>query len=163
MKLVHVVGRKNHGKTTLIVELLRELTRRDLKVGTIKHSHHLHELDVPGKDSHRHRTAGAAPSAVVTPELAAVFAPRTAEEDIYERLSSLYVDCDLVLVEGHIDMPGQKVEVWRQEVSDECLANQRDDILAVIADGILETSVPVWPRDNVSRVADEILKLTGHH
>ena len=55
---IHVVGRRNHGKTTLLVELVEELCRRGLRVGTLKHSSHTHELDTPGKDSHRHRLAG---------------------------------------------------------------------------------------------------------
>ena len=59
MHRLHIIGGKNHGKTTLIVELVQELTKRNLRVGTIKHTHHRHELDVPGKDSYRHRLAGA--------------------------------------------------------------------------------------------------------
>ena len=59
MKRVHVIGGKNHGKTTLIMDLIRELTARGLQVGTIKHTHHKHELDIPGKDSYRHRESGA--------------------------------------------------------------------------------------------------------
>lgn len=51
MKLIHIVGRQNHGKTTLIVELLEEFARQAIVVGTIKHSSHAHELDRPGKDS----------------------------------------------------------------------------------------------------------------
>ncbi|MCA9266810.1 MAG: molybdopterin-guanine dinucleotide biosynthesis protein B, partial [Planctomycetales bacterium] len=60
MKRLHLIGRKNHGKTRLIVDLVEELTSRGLRVGTIKHTHHRHELDTPGKDSYQHRTAGAA-------------------------------------------------------------------------------------------------------
>ena len=59
MKRVHILGRKNHGKTTLVVELVEYLTARGMHVGTIKHTHHAHELDTPGKDSHRHGEAGA--------------------------------------------------------------------------------------------------------
>ena len=55
-----MIGRKNSGKTTLVSELVTEFTARGYRVGTIKHTHHQHELDVPGKDSYRHREAGAA-------------------------------------------------------------------------------------------------------
>ena len=57
MNRIHIVGRKNHGKTTLIVEVLAEFHRRGIRVGAIKHSAHRRELDPPGKDSYRHREA----------------------------------------------------------------------------------------------------------
>jgi molybdopterin-guanine dinucleotide biosynthesis protein MobB len=60
VKRLHIIGGKNHGKTMLVVELVQEFARRGIPVGTIKHTHHHHEVDVPGKDSHRHRLAGAA-------------------------------------------------------------------------------------------------------
>ena len=78
MQTIHIVGRQNHGKTTLIVELIEEFRRRGLRVGTFKHSAHAHELDTPGKDSHRHRLAGAEPVAGITAELIGVFPPRAA-------------------------------------------------------------------------------------
>ena len=60
MRRIHVVGRKNSGKTTLVVELVRHFTAAGLRVGTVKHTSHSHELDTPGKDSYQHRHAGAA-------------------------------------------------------------------------------------------------------
>jgi len=72
VRRIHIVGRKNHGKTTLMVDLIEEFTRRGLRVGSMKHSIHVHELDQPGKDSYRHRHAGADPSAVVTRDMVCV-------------------------------------------------------------------------------------------
>ncbi len=83
MRLIHIVGRRNHGKTTLIVDLVEEYARRGIAVGTIKHSSHAHELDTPGKDSYRHRQAGAAAAAVITAELLGVWLPRRAGADPY--------------------------------------------------------------------------------
>ena len=59
MHVIGIVGWKNSGKTTLVVELVRLLTERGLKIGTIKHAHHSFDIDQPGKDSYRHREAGA--------------------------------------------------------------------------------------------------------
>ena len=59
MRRIHIIGRKNSGKTTLVVELVQQLSAMGKRVATIKHTHHRHELDVPGKDSYRHREAGA--------------------------------------------------------------------------------------------------------
>jgi len=158
-KRVHIVGRKKHGKTTLIVALIEELCRRNLRVGGIKHSLHDHDLDAPGKDSYRHRQAGAQPAAIVTPALLGVFLPLHSGQCPYDLLEPLYRQCDLLLVEGDIDAEGPKVEVWRQSAGGSCLASERNDILAVISDEVPEIAVPIWPRRNVPLIADEILRL----
>ena len=87
MNRIHIIGRKNHGKTQLVVELVEEFSLRGLRVGTIKHTHHDHELDTPGKDSHRHRSAGAA---VVVIDSAASLVPRAeVETDMGDRHAGL--------------------------------------------------------------------------
>ncbi len=159
MRIIHIVGKKSQGKTTLVVELVEELSRRGLKVGTIKHSGHDHELDTPGKDSHRHRQAGAAPSAVVTPGLIALYVPRQDYQDPYSLLRPQFMGCDLVLVEGHAEGPGPKVEVWRKETGKALLAEEREDIIAVITDDPVDTALPVWPRKEIATVADRIVEL----
>jgi molybdopterin-guanine dinucleotide biosynthesis protein B len=158
MKYIHIVGRKNHGKTQLIVELIEEFARRGLRVGSVKHTPHAHELDQPGKDSHRHRLAGAAPAALVTANLIAVFQPRDTA-DFYQNLAPLYAECDLVLVEGDVDGPGTKLEVWRQAVGGHCLTHGRGDVAAVISDDRPEADFPVWPRNDVPLLADRMVKL----
>jgi molybdopterin-guanine dinucleotide biosynthesis protein B len=157
MNRIHIVGRQNHGKTTLVVELVEELMRRGIRVGTIKHSSHSHELDTPGKDSHRQRIAGASPAAIVTADLIGVYVPRRNASDFYAQLEPMFVDCELVLVEGHIDGQALKIEVWRQDVGGPCLALDRGDIAAVVSDDPLDLEIPVWPRSNIGRLADKIL------
>jgi molybdopterin-guanine dinucleotide biosynthesis protein B len=158
--ILHVLGKQNHGKTTLIVELIHELTRRGLKVGTIKHSKHTHELDTPGKDSHRHRTAGATPAAIVTPAAAAVHWVAS-ERETCARLLSLFEDCDLIIIEGHLDLPGPRVEVWRAAVGTPPLALDHREIAAVISDDPVPCSVPVWPRRDLGPLTDRLLQLVG--
>ncbi len=157
MKPIHIVGRRNHGKTTLMVELLEEFSRRGVRVGSIKHSSHAHELDTPGKDSFRHRQAGAVPVAIVSKELIGVYLPRENGDGFYERLAGIFDQCELVLVEGHLDGPGIKVEVWRQSVGPSPLAAERDDIVAVISDDPISLDVPVWPRNDSAGLADRVL------
>lgn len=154
---IHIVGRKNAGKTTLIVELVGELCRRGLSVGTVKHTSHRHELDVPGKDSWRHRQAGAAPVAVLSRGVTAVFMPGTSDTAAYESIAPFYADCDVVLVEGWQAAQAIKLEVWRADLEEAPLACWRRDIAAVITDDRVEVSVPVWPRADVSRLADLVL------
>ena len=166
MKQVHIVGRKNHGKTTLVVDLVREFARRGLKVGTVKHSSHEHEWDTPGKDSHRHGVAGASPTAVVGPKTAAIFLGAGNCEDLDATLGFLYVHCDLVLIEGDINGPGPKVEVWREARGTEPLAFAGEvRIDAIVSDDPLpfpdplDPSHPVWPRAEISGLADRVLSL----
>jgi molybdopterin-guanine dinucleotide biosynthesis adapter protein len=161
MKRVHVVGCKNSGKTTLIVELVSELTARGYRVGTIKHSSHRHELDVPGKDSHRHRLAGGSPAAAITETMIALHLPLHAGESAYTLLERHYEECDLVLVEGGLDSTAPKVEVWRRVMGNKAIARERDDVVAVVTDDAVEVDVPCWPRSNVSELADRIVALTG--
>ncbi len=161
MRVLHVVGRQHNGKTTLICDLVRELQRRGLRVGTIKHSSHDHELDREGKDTYRHRLAGASPVAVVAARQIAVYVPRAEDEDPIQRLEPLFAACDLVLVEGFVEREGRKVEVWRREIGKPLLAAERADIVAVVSDDAPEITRPVWPRSDVSRLASEILRLVG--
>ncbi len=156
---VHIVGRKNHGKTTLVVDLVAEFCRRDVRVGTIKHSHHQHDLDTPGKDSYLHRHAGANPAAIVTADTLGVFLRREPRADFYAPLAPWFADCDLVLVEGDIEASGLKIEVWRAAAGAPCLASERPDIAAVVSDDALAVAVPVWPRSDVAGLADRILAL----
>ena len=161
MKRVHVVGVKNSGKTTLIEELVRELVRRGYRVGTIKHSSHRHDVDVPGKDSHRHGLAGGCPAALVTADSVGVFFPAPPGQEVYEELAPWYAACDLVIVEGGLDARAPKVEVWRRGLAGVPLAAGRSDIAAVVTDEAVEIAVECWPRSSVSHVADGVLTLAG--
>ncbi len=159
MNRIHIVGPKNHGKTTLVVDLVTEFCRRGIRVGTIKHSRHDHELDSPGKDSHRHRTAGSQPAAIVTSDSLGIFLNRDGRDD-YQRLLPLYADCQIVLVEGDIDASsGIKVEVWRAAGGTVPLAAQRPDIAAIVSDDGPDVPIPVWPRNDLPSLADKIWEL----
>ncbi len=159
MKLIHIVGRQNNGKTTLIIDLLKELKARGLNVGTLKHSSHVHELDKPGKDSFLHREAGGYPAAVATKDQLAVYMTRQPEENPFNHIAPLFEKTDLVLIEGYISGPGKKVEVWRKELGTDPLVLERDDIVAVVTDDKIETDQPVWPRSDISNLADNICRL----
>jgi molybdopterin-guanine dinucleotide biosynthesis protein B len=160
---LHVIGRKNAGKTTLVVELIERLTRQGLVVGSIKHTHHRHELDVPGKDSYRHRQAGAAPVAILSPGMTAVFRPNPTgvAADGYPWLDSVWDGCDLVLVEGDSQTSATKVEVWRDVVSDPPLATLDPSIKAVISDNAPSVHQAVWPRSGGDQLVHKILELVG--
>lgn len=161
LKRIHIVGRKNSGKTTLIVELVECLTAAGLHVGTIKHTHHHHELDIPGKDSHRHRMAGAKTVAILTPNLAAVFrsSDRSAGAARYAELEGSFVGCDLVVVEGDLEADAPKIEVWRSEMHERPYAAENRSIQAVITDASAAFDSERWPRRPASEVARRIRAL----
>ncbi len=159
MKLIHIVGRQNNGKTTLIIDLLKELKTRGLNVGTLKHSSHVHELDKPGKDSFLHREAGGYPAAVATKNQLAVYMTRQPQENPFNHIGPLFKNTDLVLIEGYISGPGKKVEVWRKELGTNPLVLERDDIVAVVTDDNIDTNQPVWSRSDIASLADNICRL----
>ncbi len=173
MNRVHIVGRKNSGKTTLIVELVEWLTQQGYRVGTIKHTHHHHELDTPGKDSFRHREAGSSAVGILSPAMNALFWPNPEPEKIgedasesrgeerYQLFHSLMNQCDLVLVEGDSQTAAMKLEVWRAENTDEPMIAQGENFSALITDDKFETDLPVLLRSDIPTLAAWILEHSG--
>jgi len=161
VKLVHIVGKRNHGKTTLVEELVRTLEGRGLTVGTIKHCGHPHPLDVPGKDSYRHQEAGACTTLVITPDRLAVHLRREPRVPVLDRVKHHFDGCDLVLCEGWLDGDGPKVEVWRAGAGGVPLAATRSDIAAVVTDDDPAVPVQVWPRSDVASIADHVMVLAS--
>ncbi len=162
---IHIVGRKNSGKTTLVCDLVRELTRRGVKVATVKHTHHHHELDTPGKDSHLHREAGAAAVGILSPRMTAIFVPSVREErgdHRYEQFESQFGDCKVILVEGDLQATAPRIEVWRSVVSERPYAADDRAILAVISDDAASgIECAVWPRSGIQQLAARILEIAN--
>ena len=160
MRKIHIVGSKNHGKTTLLVAVIEAATRRGLRVGAIKHTHHQHEVDRYGTDSYRLRNAGAAPAAFVSDSWAGIFLPcNNGLND--KQLEALFSDCDLVLVEGNLDSEGTKIEVWRGGFGRPPLAQDRTDITAVVTDDTVDLPLPILPRADLEPLLDHLLDLAG--
>ena len=166
MQRIHIIGGKNSGKTTLIVELVRHFTEQGIRVGTIKHTHHHHELDTPGKDSHRHRQAGAAVVGILSPAMNAVFWPQenaaktsTAPVDRYATFDGLMDDCRIVLVEGDQSTSAPKLEVFRQEVREQPLAQSDPTIRAIISDDPVTVDMERLPRNNLPAIAEFLLDI----
>jgi molybdopterin-guanine dinucleotide biosynthesis protein B len=134
-----IVGWKNSGKTTLVVALIQEFARRGLRVSTIKHAHHDFDIDIPGKDSHRHRFAGASEVIVASAARWALMHesrgdPSPSLGELVQRLSP----CDLVLVEGYKATGHPKIEVaWSKPTS--LIADSDPSVLAVVTEHLRPT------------------------
>lgn len=135
MKALGIAGYSGSGKTTLIEKLLPRLGEAGLSVSVIKQSHHDFEVDVPGKDSWRHRAAGARQVLLTSPHRwMLVQELRGAAEPSLEQHLQQLAPCDLVLVEGykHADIP--KIEVWRAANARPWLHPEDPRYIAVVAD-----------------------------
>ena len=163
MKVYGVTGWKNAGKTTLVERLVTEISGRGLTVSTIKHAHHSADIDEPGRDSFRHREAGAREVILATPERWALMhelrgAPEPKVEDLIARLAPV----DLVLIEGFKRAPHPKIEAHREEMGHPLMANDNPTIRAVASDiSHIEVDVPVFDLDDIRGIADFILSETG--
>lgn len=152
---IHIVGRKNAGKTTLVCDLVKALSDRGLKVATIKHTHHHHELDTPGKDSHKHRESGAAGVGILSSQMAAAFVPVTRDEDEevrYSRFNIMFNDCDIILVEGDLNATARKIEVWRDVVSEPPYSTTNSTIECVVTDDLSVGNCRRLPRQDLSQL-----------
>jgi molybdopterin-guanine dinucleotide biosynthesis protein MobB len=160
MKVIGIVGWKNNGKTTLVVRLLEHLVARGYRVSTVKHAHHSVDVDRPGKDSWRHREAGAAEVMLATARRwALIHELREEEEPPLDALLARLSPVDLVIVEGFKRFPHPKIEVHRQERGTPLLARDDPAIIAIASDELLpDMALPVVALDDIPAVAEIILR-----
>ena len=148
-----ITGWKNAGKTTLVERLVAEFVRRGWRVSTIKHAHHDVDVDQPGRDSYRHRSAGASEVAVVGGLRYAIMREQ-AEAPLAEVLARL-APVDLVLIEGYKREAHPKIEVRAGEAPS--LAAEDPNIVAIASDERpSETHLPWFRRDDIAGIADFI-------
>jgi molybdopterin-guanine dinucleotide biosynthesis protein MobB len=163
MRVYGVTGWKNSGKTTLVERLVGEITGRGFSVSTVKHAHHAFDVDREGKDSHRHRAAGAAQVLVSSRRRWALMTelrggPEPALDAILARLDPV----DLVLVEGYKRDRHPKIETRRAATAQALIAAGDATVEAVASDAALAgLAVPVFALDDVPAIADFILGRVG--
>ncbi|MBO6866023.1 molybdopterin guanine dinucleotide biosynthesis accessory protein MobB [Thalassococcus halodurans] len=162
MKIYGVTGWKNAGKTGLMERLVTEITARGFSVSTVKHAHHSFDVDHPGRDSYRHREAGAREVLLSSRNRVALMQElRDQDEpsldDLLKRLSPV----DLVLIEGYKRDRHPKVEAHRQEPGNPLIAPDDPTIRAVASDTPLELDRPVFDLNDTKAIADFILGEVG--
>ena len=161
-RVIGVAGFKNAGKTTLVERLVSELTRRGHRISTVKHAHHSFDIDHEGRDSFRHRKAGASEVAVVSRHRwAIIHESREDAEPTLEDILSKLAPCDLVIVEGYKRDTHDKIEVRNLQLAHPRLAGDDTTVIAIAANGAIpDAPVPVFDRDDVSALASFIERHT---
>lgn len=155
MKVIGIVGWSGSGKTTLLTALLPILRRRGLTISTVKHAHHGFDMDRPGKDSFRHRAAGAHEVMVVTGRRWALLHEVAGPEPMLEQLLDRMAPVDLVLVEGFKIHRFPKVEVHRPLLAKPPIWPTQPDIVAVASDALLcACDRPLLPLNDPAITAD---------
>jgi len=152
-----IVGYSNSGKTTLLEKLIREMNARDLLVGTIKHDVHGFEMDRSGKDTWRHKQAGASATIISSPAQIGMVKDVDHDHDPLE-LAALMPDVDLILLEGYKSAEISKIEVFRTAVSKKRCCTDDPYLMAVVSDIPHDNGVPCFGLDEISAIAEFLIQ-----
>ncbi|HKJ97335.1 MAG TPA: molybdopterin-guanine dinucleotide biosynthesis protein B [Desulfotignum sp.] len=155
--IISIAGKSNSGKTTFLEKLIAELTGKGYRIGSVKHTHDGFELDKKGKDSWRHKNAGASATLVVTDKSIALI-----KDDLrpdIEKMQFYLSDMDLILAEGFKRQPLPKIEIFRAagpHARPLCLDSP--DLIAFVTDSAFAPKVPVFGLEDAAGVASFIEK-----
>lgn len=156
MRIIGLAGWSGAGKTTLVTQLIPIFIARGLKVSTVKHAHKGFDIDLPGKDSHRHRMAGATEVFVASgARWALVHELRAEPEPDLVDILPMMTAVDLLIVEGFKRHRHPKIEIHRPEVGKPLLHPDDDYIVAITSNADLpQAKVPVIPINEIEKIAD---------
>ncbi len=153
--VLSIVGKSESGKTTLIEQLIPELKRRGYRVGIVKHAHHGFDMDRKGKDSYRHRQAGADTVMIASPGQIAMI-----KDVAGERLVDLvpyFEDVDLLITEGFKRDRAPKIEVFRAERHQHPACLEDDTLIAMVSDTPREMGVPQFATADTQAITEFIV------
>ena len=156
--IISIVGKSSSGKTTLIEKLVPELTRRGYRVATVKHDMHGFEVDQEGKDSWRHKQAGAHTVVISSPQKVALI--RDVEKDLtLDEIRGRWIqDVDLILSEGYKRDVQPKIEVFRKEKHKKLLCAKKDNLIAIASNQKLRVGVPCFDLEDMKGLSNFIEK-----
>lgn len=154
--IVSIVGKSDSGKTTLLEKLITELNRRGYKVASVKHDAHDFEIDKEGKDSWRHKKAGAATTIVSSPHKLAIISDTNRDLRLSEIRERWITGEDIVLSEGYYRDKQPKIEVLRKEETDDWLCANDSSLIAVASPSPVKCAVPWFHLDDTQSMVDFI-------
>jgi molybdopterin-guanine dinucleotide biosynthesis protein B len=155
--IISIVGKSDSGKTTLLEKLIKGLSARGLRVATIKHDVHGFDIDHQGKDSWRHKQAGAAVTIISSPSKLAMIAETDHDYSLSEIRDKVIRGADLILTEGYKRESHPKIEVYRSEMRRELLCRDDDNLVAIAGDpSEAPEHVPVFDLNDPEPLCDFI-------
>jgi molybdopterin-guanine dinucleotide biosynthesis protein B len=153
-----LIGRPNCGKTTLIEKLIPALAVRGVRVGTIKHHHGDIQMDTPGKDTWRHKNAGAKVVLLSSPDGIGLIQDTTEDTPVEDLVSLYFQNVDLVIAEGYKWSALPKIEVFRSTVYDEPMQEPGETLIAMVSDVEVRQDLPWFKNDDISSLIEFILE-----
>lgn len=158
--VVAIVGKSDVGKTTLIEKLIPEFKRRGYKVGTIKHDVHGFVMDQPGKDSWRHKEAGASMVVISSPRQMAMV--KDVDQDTgLDELTGWFSGVDIILAEGYKRTDRPKLEVFRPDVHPEPACRNDPNLLGFVTDAPVDSGVPRFSMDDIRDITQFLIDRFG--
>jgi molybdopterin-guanine dinucleotide biosynthesis protein B len=154
--IVSIVGKSNSGKTTLLEKIIADLVGRGYRVATIKHNRHGFNIDHEGKDSYRHKQAGAHTTVVSSPHQIAIIQDVDRDQTFAEIRDNYIREADIILTEGFKVNDYPKIEVFRSELKRELISKKEDGLIAVASDVKLALDVPCLDINDTKAIADFI-------
>jgi molybdopterin-guanine dinucleotide biosynthesis protein B len=154
--IITIVGRSKSGKTTLIEGLIPEFMKRGYRVATIKHHYKAFQIDHEGKDSWRHKQAGAQTVVVSSPQKVALIEDVSQDLSLDDLATRFIQGADIIIAEGFKRDKHPKVEVFRKEIHPHPLAPELEHVIAVVSDCPLALDIPCININNIKGIADVI-------
>lgn len=154
--IVCIVGKSGAGKTTLIERLIPVLLKRGYRVGTLKHDVHGFEMDKEGKDTWKHKKAGARATLISSASRIGLISDVEREMEPPQLVKRFLNDVDIVIAEGYKKSSLPKIEVHREEVSDELLCLPQENLIAIVSDTKRLPDVPQVKWNEIDKLADII-------
>ena len=154
-KIITIVGKSNSGKTTLLEKLITNLTQKGYQIGSVKHAHDGFEIDKEGKDSWKHKKAGAASSLVISQNKVAMIKDDTAS--YLEKMQNYLSDNDIILAEGFKRQNFPKIEIFRTQSKHKtplCLNDK--NLIAFVTNSDYKSDVPCFGLEDINELSDFI-------
>lgn len=158
-----IMGRSGSGKTTLLSDLIPVLIKLGFSVSTVKHTHHHFDVDQPGKDSYRHREAGAKEVLLTSSQRwALLHEVRNEPQPDMEEMMSHMSPVDVVLVEGFKSHDFPKIEVYRPSLGKPIIGHLKQNVVAIITDerehtAVTDLNIEILDLDNVNSIGEFIV------
>jgi len=166
---IHIIRQPGSGKTTLTINIIKKLNKQNIKVGSIKHNTHIHELNKPNKNSFQHKKAGASPVSMVTQKIITIYLPITQKITPQTLLKKYYSKINIVLIKGWISGPYNKIEIWKKTIKKPPLFPNISHIKAFISNNILNPKnmrqtntkkIHYFKKNKITQLINNILKIT---